>query len=275
MGSDGTTFYVLTGWPGSASVTVLNSQTGKVAGTVPVPADTVSVVPDIPQTPLYVLERTGLVSQVSIASGQIIEHVLVGKDGESPALSPDGSTLYVLKGTSQLSNIAVVDTGTQSVRRVLPAPSALPPGARLGQREPAVRGRRDARLWQHPGLPGLARPRRADEDGQEGRHRSPGGPRRAVPGTARHPGREHGPGERPRAARRRSRLAPPRPGGDGPAPAAGHPAAVRSTDRLAAGTGHDAAGPGGRRGGELGRAVRCARWPAPRSWPGLSGCPVT
>ena len=123
VGSDGTTFYVLAGWPGSASVTVLNSQTGKVAGTVPVPADTVSVVPDIAQTTLYVLEHTGLVSQVSIASGQIIGKFKVGTDGESAALSPDGSTLYVLKGTSQLSNVAVVDTGTESVRRVLPAPT--------------------------------------------------------------------------------------------------------------------------------------------------------
>ncbi len=122
VGSDGTTFYVLAGWPGSASVTVLSSQTGKVTGTVPVPADTVSVVPDIPQNTLYVLERTGLVSRVSVASGQIIEKFRVGTDGEWIALSPDSSTLYVLKGTGQMPNVAVVDTGTDSVRRVLPAP---------------------------------------------------------------------------------------------------------------------------------------------------------
>jgi len=122
VGSDGTTFYVLSGWPASASVTVLNSQTGKIAGTVPVPADTVSVVPDVQQATLYVLERTGLVSQVSIASGQIMKKFTVGTDGRSAALSPDGNTLYVLKGTGQQSNVAVVDTSTESVRRVLPAP---------------------------------------------------------------------------------------------------------------------------------------------------------
>ncbi len=122
VGSDGTTFYVLTGWPASASVTVLNSQTGKVAGTVPVPADTVSVVPDIAQSTLYVLERTGLVSRVSIAGGQIMDKFKVGTDGESAALSPDGSTLYVLKGTGRMSNVAFVDTNTESVRRVVPAP---------------------------------------------------------------------------------------------------------------------------------------------------------
>ena len=122
VGSDGTTFYVLSGWPASASVTVLNSQTGKIAGTVPVPADTVSVVPDVPQATLYVLERTGLVSQVSIASGQIMRKFTVGTDGKSAALSPDGTTLYVLKGTGQQSNVAVVDTSTESVRRVLPVP---------------------------------------------------------------------------------------------------------------------------------------------------------
>ena len=44
----------------------------------------------------------------------------VGSDGRSAALSPDGNTLYVWKGTGQQSNVAVVDTGTESVRRVLP-----------------------------------------------------------------------------------------------------------------------------------------------------------
>jgi DNA-binding beta-propeller fold protein YncE len=47
----------------------------------------------------------------------------VGNSGHSLALSPDGSTLYVLKNGSAPTNVAVVDLATQSVRKVLPAPS--------------------------------------------------------------------------------------------------------------------------------------------------------
>ncbi len=124
VGSDGTTFYVLTGWANSASVTIVNSQNGRRRGTVPVPTNTVSVVPDIQQTLLYVLERDGNISEISVSGGKVMARFSVGHDpGRSLALSPDGSRLYVLKGTDAVSNIAVVDAATESVRRVLPAPS--------------------------------------------------------------------------------------------------------------------------------------------------------
>ena len=122
-GSDGTTFYVLTAWPASASVTIVNSRNGKLLGNVPVPADTASIAPDIQQTTLYVLQRNGVVDAISITSGQITARFRVGDTGLSIALSPDGSTLYVLKGTGQVFNVAVVDVRTESVRRVVPAPS--------------------------------------------------------------------------------------------------------------------------------------------------------
>ncbi len=95
-----------------------------VRGTVAVPADTVSVAPDVPQTDLYVLERNGLISDISISGGAPPSRFSIGRDhGRSLALSPDGNTLYVLKGTPAVANVAVVDVATQSVRRVLPAPS--------------------------------------------------------------------------------------------------------------------------------------------------------
>jgi DNA-binding beta-propeller fold protein YncE len=123
VGSDGTTFYVLTGWANSASVSIVNSQNGHVRGTVPVPASAVSVVPDVQQTLLYVLERDGNVSEISVSGGKVMARFGVGHDpGLSLALSPDGSKLYVLKGTNAVANIAVVDAATESVRRVLPAP---------------------------------------------------------------------------------------------------------------------------------------------------------
>jgi hypothetical protein len=124
IGSDGVTFYVLDGWANSASVAIVNSRHGKIRGSVPVPADTVSIVPDIQQAVLYVLERNGLVSEIAISSGTISDHFAVGQGrGRSLALSPDGSTLYVLKGTDQVANIAVVNVATEAVKRVLPAPS--------------------------------------------------------------------------------------------------------------------------------------------------------
>jgi hypothetical protein len=127
VGGDGTTFYVLTAWSASASVSVVDSRNGRITRTVPVPADTVSIAPDTGSGRLYVLERSGLVDQVSISGGQLTARFAVGNGeasdaGRSIALSPDGSTLYVLKGTAEVSNVAVVATSTQSVTRVLPAP---------------------------------------------------------------------------------------------------------------------------------------------------------
>jgi hypothetical protein len=122
-GSDGRTFFVLTGWTTTASVTAVISGTGRVTATVPMPAEAVSVVPDSQQSALYVLQANGLVSQISIASGKVLATFPAGKAGRWIAISPDGSTLYVLKGTAALANIAVVDTETEGVQRVLPAPS--------------------------------------------------------------------------------------------------------------------------------------------------------
>jgi DNA-binding beta-propeller fold protein YncE len=123
VGSDGVTFYVLNGTATSASVTIVNSANGRVQGTVPVPLDTVSFVPDVQQTTLYALQPRGRVSQIAVAGGKIMASFPVGNSGHSLALSPDGSTLYVLKNGSAPTNVAVVDLATQSVRKVLPAPS--------------------------------------------------------------------------------------------------------------------------------------------------------
>ncbi len=123
VGSDGTTFYVLTGWGSSSSVTIVDSQDGQVQGTVPVPLEAVSVAPDVQQTTLYVLQQDGHVSQISIADGKVVATFVVGNSGQSLAVSPDGTALYVLKGRDAGDNVAVVNVATESVRRVLPAPA--------------------------------------------------------------------------------------------------------------------------------------------------------
>ena len=123
VGSDGATFYVLNGSATSASVTIVDSAGGQVQGTVPVPLDTVSIVPDVGGTTLYALQPTGRVSQIAVAGGRIMTSFPIGDSGRSLALSPDGSTLYVLKNGLASPNVAVVNLATESVRKVLPAPS--------------------------------------------------------------------------------------------------------------------------------------------------------
>jgi DNA-binding beta-propeller fold protein YncE len=123
VGADGATFYVLNGSAASASVTIVDAADGRISGTVPVPVDTVSIAPDVQGTTLYALQPSGDVSQIAVAGGKIMTSFPTGGSGRSLALSPDGSTLYVLKNGLASTNVAVVDLATESVRKVLPAPS--------------------------------------------------------------------------------------------------------------------------------------------------------
>ena len=123
VGSDGATFYVLDGTSRSASVTVVNSRTGTVQGAIRVPLDTVSIAPDAAGVSVYALEPDGMISQIAIAGGKVMSAFPVGSPARSIALSPDGSTLYVLKDAGASANVTVVNVATRSVRQVLPAPA--------------------------------------------------------------------------------------------------------------------------------------------------------
>ena len=136
MGSDGTTFYVLTRTATHhqrhapprhpASVTIVSSRAGRVLGSVPMPSDAVSVVPDVRETTLYALESNGFVDQINITGGKVVaKFKATTKDdkAQSIALSPDGGTLYVLKKAGGVSSIADVKVATEVVTKVLPAPS--------------------------------------------------------------------------------------------------------------------------------------------------------
>ena len=122
VGADGTTFYVLDGTASSASVTMVDSQAGRVLGTVPVPLNTVSIAPAPQQATLYALQPNGQVSEIAVAGGKVMDTFSLGDSGDSLVLSPDGRTMYALKHASRSSNVAVVDLATDSVHRVLPAP---------------------------------------------------------------------------------------------------------------------------------------------------------
>jgi DNA-binding beta-propeller fold protein YncE len=124
VGSDGATFYVLNGTSRSASVTVINSRNGEEQGTIGVPVNTVSIAPDATGISLYALQPDGTISQIAIAGGKVMSTFQVGSAGRSLALSPDGSTLYVLKSAGSDANVAAVNVATESVRSVLPAPAS-------------------------------------------------------------------------------------------------------------------------------------------------------
>lgn len=121
-GSDGQSFYVLNGSAKSRSVTVVDSKSLKPTGSVPVPANTVSIVPTPGEHSLYALQPNGTISEVSVAGGHVQTQFTIGGSGRSLALSSGGSTLYVLKGQGSVRNVAIVSTATQRVLRVISAP---------------------------------------------------------------------------------------------------------------------------------------------------------
>jgi hypothetical protein len=122
-GRDSSTFYVLTARAGLAQVVIVSGQDGRVTGTVTVPPDVVSVVPDARQATLYAMERDGLLDQISMPSSKRLAQIRAGSGGaESVTLSPDGRTLYVLEQLGGIANVAVVNPAAQAVEKVLPAP---------------------------------------------------------------------------------------------------------------------------------------------------------
>jgi DNA-binding beta-propeller fold protein YncE len=120
--SSGTSFYVLAEWPDSASISTV-SPTGRRLDTIPAPAGSVSIAADPRQQLIYVVQHNGVVDVIGLGHGNIESSFTVDGAGLSAAVSPDGSRLYVLKGSSGGSNIAVIDTATEGVLKVLPAPS--------------------------------------------------------------------------------------------------------------------------------------------------------
>lgn len=123
VGQGSSTFYVLTARAGLARVMIVNGQDGQVTGTVTVPPDVVSVVPDGRQATLYAVQRNGLLDVIGLPGGTLLARIRAGSGGgESIALSPDGRTLYVLEQLGGIANIAVVNLAAREVAKVLPAP---------------------------------------------------------------------------------------------------------------------------------------------------------
>lgn len=121
-GSDGTTVFALDGSAKAADVAMIDTQTGHVGATLPVSLGTVAVAPTPSGHNVYALAPNGTIEEIATSGGKATASFSVGHSGRGLAISPDGSQLYVLKGRGAVRNVAVVDTATEAVTEVLPAP---------------------------------------------------------------------------------------------------------------------------------------------------------
>lgn len=122
-GSDGTTVYALEAAPSAEAIAVVDTTSGKITATIPVSSGTVGVVGSVDGSSVYGVQSNGLISQYAVAGGQPTARFSIGHSGIAAAISPTGTTLYVLKSNGVAFNIAVVDLATERDVTALPAPA--------------------------------------------------------------------------------------------------------------------------------------------------------
>jgi DNA-binding beta-propeller fold protein YncE len=121
FGDDGTTLYALNGTAKSNSVTVISTTTQKIVATTGLPSDALAIVPNPSQNAIWSVERSGSVQETSLANHKPLGTFSVGDPGVSIAVSPNGRFLYVLKRADNGDNIAVINTASERIVRLLPA----------------------------------------------------------------------------------------------------------------------------------------------------------
>ncbi|WP_298341551.1 hypothetical protein [Ferrimicrobium sp.] len=123
VGSNGGSVLVLEGTSRARAVALLDVATRQASSTIPVALQTVAIASSL-QTPneLYGLGSQGIVAVYTTTTGQEIGDFTVGHSGRALAMGPGGNHLFVLKGSAQIRNVAVVDLATERDVRVLPAP---------------------------------------------------------------------------------------------------------------------------------------------------------
>lgn len=121
FGDDGTTLYALEGAGKVRAVSVIDTTTRKVERSIGLPSDAVSIVPTPDQRAIWSAQASGSIQETSVAGNKAITTFSAGAAATAIAISPDGNTLYVLKGTEETENIAAVAVATETVQQVLPA----------------------------------------------------------------------------------------------------------------------------------------------------------
>jgi len=125
-GADGTTFYVLNGTATETSVNTVSSTGAAEPPSVGVALNTIAMAVGA-DNQLYLLNDLGSVTDMPLATATkkptASSNFFVGDGALQLALSPDRSTLFVLKGTGNAMNVGVFSVETERQLRVLPAPA--------------------------------------------------------------------------------------------------------------------------------------------------------
>jgi hypothetical protein len=126
-GSDGTTFFVLSGNSSETSVNTVSATGAAEPPSIGVSLSTIAVAVGTGDDQLYLLQSSGsvVVTPLGVPAGQTPASgsFFVGNDPHQLALSADGSLLFVLKGSESSPNIGIFNAATGQVRKVLPAPA--------------------------------------------------------------------------------------------------------------------------------------------------------
>ena len=119
FGADGL-LYVLNGTTSSKSVSVVNTQTGRVQQNVGVPLGATGLAVDSAQGVFYTVDGSHI-DEIPLAKGLATATFSSGDPGTSVALSPNRKFLYLLKTRSASGNIGVFDSATEAMIIALPA----------------------------------------------------------------------------------------------------------------------------------------------------------
>jgi hypothetical protein len=121
FGADGVTLYVLNGTSTTASITVVNTTTGKTQTSIGCPKDAVGLQPDANQSDVWTVQRGANVQATSLQTGHAGVLIPLDLPGIALAFPSPGTHVYVLKGSRSIWNIAELDKGATTITRTIPA----------------------------------------------------------------------------------------------------------------------------------------------------------
>lgn len=122
-GADGVTMYALTATKTARVVDVIDLKGRVVVSHIPVSMQSVSIAVSPDQAALYILEPSGHILMIDVATSRVTDNFNVEPDGRHISATLDGTKLLLLKGPLNSSNVAVIDVITQRTVGVIAAPA--------------------------------------------------------------------------------------------------------------------------------------------------------